>query len=69
MPALQSCANPPSDIPLVITAYISWKLFKKTRVHNLADIPLEEALERAAQDPGVEEKLPGWRKVVGFLWD
>jgi yeast amino acid transporter len=58
-----------SDIPLVLTAYTLWKLFKRTKIHKLSDIPLEEALERAAQDPGVEKRLPGWRRIVGFLWD
>lgn len=58
-----------SDIPLVLTAYILWKLIKRTKIHNLAEIPLEEALERAARDPGYEKKLPRWRQIVGFLWD
>ena len=57
------------DIPLVLAAYVAWKIFKRTKVLDLADIPLEEALERAAQDPGVTKKLPKWRQVVGFLWD
>lgn len=58
-----------SDIPLVITAYLLWKFIKRTKIQNLSDIPLEEALQRAAEDPGIEEKLPPWRKIVGFLWD
>ena len=57
------------DIVLVLTAYLLWKLIKKTKIVALADIPLREAIERARGDPGVEKKVPRWRKVVGFLWD
>ena len=53
----------------MLTAYVLYKLIKRTKIPNLADIPLEEALERAAEDPGFEEKLPRWRQIVGFLWD
>lgn len=58
-----------SDIPLVLTAFILWKLIKGTKLRNLAEIPLEEALERAARDPGYGKELPRWQKIVGFLWD
>lgn len=57
------------DIGLVVAAYLIWKVYKKTKIVSLADIDLREAIERANQDPGVEEKLPRWRKIVGFLWD
>lgn len=57
------------DIPLVITAFVLWKIIKRTRIVKLADIPLTEALERAAVDIEVEPELPFWRKLVGALWD
>ena len=57
------------DIPLVITAYVVWKIYKGTKIVSLIDIPLEEALARAEQDIEPEPKQPGWRKAVGFLWD
>lgn len=63
--------NPHRDIGLVLAAYTIWKLLKGTSVVALADIPLVEALERAAQDQEEEEvkKVPTWRKAVGILWD
>ena len=57
------------DIPLVLSAYVIWKVFKRTKIVRLEDIPLTDALERAEQDVGVEPKVPRWKKVVGFLWD
>ena len=57
------------DIGLVTAAYVLWKVFKKTKIVPLADIPLREAIERAQEDPGFQESVPRWRKIVGFLWD
>lgn len=57
------------DIPLVIAAYIAWKVYKRTSIVKLSEIPLEEALERAASDVEVEKERPLWRKLIGFLWD
>ena len=57
------------DIPLVVTAYVAWKVYKRTSVVNLSEIPLEEALERAIGDVEIEKERPLWRKLVGFLWD
>ncbi|KIW67765.1 hypothetical protein PV04_06995 [Phialophora macrospora] len=57
------------DIPLVIAAYVVWKIHKRTEIVKLTDIPLEEALARAEQDIEPESEQPGWRRVVGFLWD
>lgn len=58
-----------SDIGLVLAAYTIWKLLKGTKIVALADIPLVEALERAAQDQEEVRKVPKWRKFAGFLWD
>ncbi|OAL39927.1 hypothetical protein AYO20_00840 [Fonsecaea nubica] len=57
------------DIPLVITAYVAWKLYKRTKIVKLSEIPLAEALARAAEDVEPEPNMPKWRQVVGFLWD
>lgn len=35
------------DIPLVISAYLIWKFYKKTKIYNLSDIPLMDALRQA----------------------
>ena len=53
----------------MLAAYTIWKLLKGTKIVALADIPLVEALERAAQDQEEVKKVPKWRKVAGFLWD
>lgn len=50
-------------------AYFFWKVFKRTKIVALADIPLREAIETAQEDPGVEVNVPPWRSIVGFLWD
>ncbi|KAJ4361873.1 hypothetical protein N0V83_010814 [Neocucurbitaria cava] len=58
------------DIPLVIAAFLLWKLIKGTKFVNLADIPIREALEEVSKHPEPEElKRTGWRRVVTFLWD
>lgn len=35
------------DIPLVLSAYLIWKLFKKTKIYKLDEIPLADALRQA----------------------
>lgn len=58
------------DIPLVLTAFVLWKLFKKTKIVKLEDIPLKEALEEIVRRPELPEPEPkGWIKFFGFLWD
>jgi amino acid transporter len=57
------------DIGLVLAAYTIWKLLKGTKIIALADIPLVEALERAAQDQEIVKTAPKWKQVVGILWD
>jgi hypothetical protein len=57
-----------SDIPIVIVAYGGWKLFKKTKILSLDDIPLQEALEEMREKP--EERIPparGWKRL-NILW-
>ncbi|CAK4034100.1 dicarboxylic amino acid permease [Lecanosticta acicola] len=58
------------DIPLVLTAFVLWKVFKKTKLVKLDDIPLREALEEMERKPELPEpEKTGWEKWVGFLWD
>ncbi len=57
------------DIPLVISAFVLWKIYKRTTIVKLTEIPLKEALARAEQDIEPEPKQPGWRRWIGFLWD
>ena len=54
----------------MLTAFLAWKVFKRTKIVELAEIPLNEALARAAGDMEIEkDKTPLWQKMVGFLWD
>ena len=58
------------DIPLVLTAFGLWKLFKKTRFVKLSEIPLKEALDDIERNPEpLDPGSKGWKKYVGFLWD
>lgn len=58
------------DIPLVLTAFVLWKLFKRTRLVRLEDVPLKEALEEIRKKPELPEpEKKGWEKWIGFLWD
>lgn len=59
-----------SDIGLVLTAFLLWKFIKKTKVVNLEEIPLREALaevDRFPETPDPPRK--GWKKWVNILWD
>lgn len=65
-----NCSPPPRDIPLVICAYLIWKVWKKTKIVSLMDIPLRDALEQASQHPDEpEEKQTGFLKFVSWIWD
>ncbi|KAI1816677.1 amino acid permease/ SLC12A domain-containing protein [Poronia punctata] len=59
------------DIPLVLSAYLIWKLWKKTKMVSLSDIPLEEAFKQARdfQDDEPPMKSRGWVKLVSWIWD
>lgn len=56
------------DIALVMIAYAGWKVFKKTKILSLDEIPLRAALDEIRRTP--EEKiLParGWARM-NILW-
>jgi amino acid transporter len=60
------------DIPLVLTAYLIWKLWKKTEVVPLSAIPLEEAFRQAGQVPDDEPPVKpkrGWVRLISWIWD
>lgn len=58
------------DIPLVLTAFVLWKVIKKTRFVKLSEIPLKEALDDVERHPETPEPgSKGWRKLFTFLWD
>ncbi|USW59488.1 Putative amino acid permease/ SLC12A domain-containing protein [Septoria linicola] len=58
------------DIPLVLSAFLLWKFFKKTRFVKLEEIPLNEAFEEIERKPEQPEPVAkGWVKLVSFLWD
>jgi len=56
------------DIPIVIAAYFGWKVFKRTRILSLDEIPIREALDEMLRNP--EEQIPpprGWEHL-NILW-
>lgn len=58
------------DIPIVLTAYLGWKHFKKTKAVSLDGIPLAGAFDQAEpvrDDP--EENQKGWIRTVSWIWD
>jgi amino acid transporter len=57
------------DIALVATAYIGWKLIKKTKYIRLEDIPIEEVLEQIVPEPEEEVSKQKWLKWISWLWD
>ena len=64
-------ANSSSDIPIVLTAYLFWKYFRKTKVVSLDDIPLEDAFQQAEYfvDDEPEVKKKGWIRAISWIWD
>ncbi|KAL2129770.1 hypothetical protein VTI74DRAFT_7322 [Chaetomium olivicolor] len=60
------------DIPIVLTAYLFWKRFKKTKLVPLEGIPLEDAFAQAEAvlyiEP-LERKRRGWIQTISWIWD
>ncbi|KAI1362086.1 amino acid permease/ SLC12A domain-containing protein [Xylaria arbuscula] len=67
----QSFVSSYLDIPLVLAAYLIWKLLKKTKIVSLSDIPLEEAFAQAAEVPDDEPPFKKSSKAhwIGWIWD
>ncbi|AEO59878.1 hypothetical protein MYCTH_2308494 [Thermothelomyces thermophilus ATCC 42464] len=59
------------DIPIMLTAFLFWKVFKKTKIVSLDEIPLRDALARA-DDYYPEQTLSkksGWIRAISWIWD
>ncbi|KAI1736602.1 amino acid permease/ SLC12A domain-containing protein [Xylaria scruposa] len=67
----QSFVSSYLDIPLVLSAYLIWKLWKKTKIISLSDIPLSEAFKQAGQvsDDEPPAKRGTWIRLVSWIWD
>ncbi|KAI8626305.1 amino acid permease/ SLC12A domain-containing protein [Xylariaceae sp. FL1651] len=67
----QSFVSSYLDIPLVLSAYLIWKLVKKTKIVSLSTIPLREAFKQAEQvlddEPLVKKR--GWIRLISWIWD
>lgn len=64
------------DIPLVIVAFVIWKLVHKTQFVSLDSIPLREAfdqsLARHQRDNLLDEQQkqpPRWLRYISWIWD
>ncbi|KAI1433343.1 amino acid permease/ SLC12A domain-containing protein [Xylaria sp. CBS 124048] len=65
------------DIPLVFSAFLIWKHWKKTRIISLSEIPLEEAFKHAEQAQQAEQamhfeppvKRRGIVRWTSWIWD
>ncbi|KAL1901115.1 hypothetical protein Sste5346_002182 [Sporothrix stenoceras] len=58
------------DIPLVLVAFVFWKVYKRTNIVKLKDVPLTEALEQVAyyeEEP--ETKYSKWLVWISWIWD
>jgi amino acid transporter len=55
----------------VLIAYVFWKLFRKTKIVSLEEIPLEDALARVDEyyPEQTPDKKRGWVKAVSWIWD
>ncbi|RWA10220.1 hypothetical protein EKO27_g4871 [Xylaria grammica] len=67
----QSFVSSYLDIPLVLAAYLIWKLWKKTKMVSLSDIPLEEAFKQAEQvsDDEPPVKKGSMAHLIAWIWD
>lgn len=58
------------DIPLVLTAFLFWKFYKRTKFVSLQSVPIAEALEQVSQYEEVPEtKSSKWLVWISWLWD
>ncbi|KAI0397013.1 amino acid permease/ SLC12A domain-containing protein [Xylariaceae sp. FL0594] len=68
----QSFVSSYLDIPLVLTAFLVWKFWKKTKLVSLSEIPLEDAFKQAAEQAPDDEPLvkrTSWVRLVSWIWD
>ncbi|WVR04011.1 hypothetical protein IAU60_001010 [Kwoniella sp. DSM 27419] len=58
------------DIPLVLAAYLLWKVYKRTSLVKTADIPIEGVLEHIRLNPENEEEEDRSKvRWISWLWD
>ncbi|KAI1825626.1 amino acid permease/ SLC12A domain-containing protein [Xylaria intraflava] len=67
----QSFVSSYLDIPLVLSAFLIWKFWKKTKIVSLSEIPLEEAFKQAEQVVDYEPpaKTKGILRWTSWIWD
>lgn len=59
------------DIPIVLTAYIAWKMRNKTKMVSLDEMPLHDVFDQT-YSPHPDEPPPKKRGVIRFvswIWD
>lgn len=60
--------SPNRDIPLVLVAYVGYKLIRRTKVISLKAVAVRQALEEAYNDPeNFPIKTSGWSRL-NILW-
>lgn len=55
----------------MITAYLFWKIFRRTKIVSLDEIPLEAAFARAEEyyPKPFDTKSRGWVRAISWIWD
>ncbi|KZF25891.1 hypothetical protein L228DRAFT_242273 [Xylona heveae TC161] len=56
------------DIPLVLTAFVAWKIYKRTRLVPLTEIPLQAAIDEIRLNPEVPIPEPTKWQKLNVLW-
>ncbi len=57
------------DIPIVFTAYVTWKYYKQTKIVDLDELPLRDAFEHAERVDEPEQQQKGWIRALSWIWD
>ncbi|CAK7241786.1 MAG: hypothetical protein STHCBS139747_003257 [Sporothrix thermara] len=58
------------DIPLVLAAYLFWKIYKRTSIVSLEHVQLQEALAQVADlEEEPEPKSNKWLAWISWIWD
>jgi amino acid transporter len=58
----------------VLSAYLIWKIWKKTKIVSLSDIPLKDAFKQAEEAEQVsDDEFPVKKRsivrLVSWIWD
>ncbi|KAF2156553.1 hypothetical protein K461DRAFT_234165 [Myriangium duriaei CBS 260.36] len=58
------------DIALIAVAYGGWKLFKRTKIVPLSEVPIQAALKEIDDNPEIPETTgKGWVRFISWLWE